>query len=504
MRRVGRLALAFVVVSGLVSRGAISPAAEEAAPDPNYYEMMKLFVDTFEQIDRNYVNEVDRRELIEAAMRGMIAKLDPYSSYIDPDELERFNSDVEQEFGGIGIQVTVDVKTRQLLVMTPLPGTPAYKAGIRAGDRVIEIDGKPTAEFPEGREMDSAVKMMRGKPGEPVKVTILHEGTASPETIEIVRAVIKTPTVLGDHYNPDGSWSYFLDGPDKVGYLRLTHFSRNSADEMEAALEQLQKDGMKALVLDLRFNPGGLLQSAIAIADLFVESGRIVSTKGRNTEEQVTNAHKAGTIPFSKDFPIVVLVNRYSASASEILSACLQDHSGKNQYVARIVGERTWGKGSVQNVIELDSGKSALKLTTASYHRPSGKNIHRFPDSKETDEWGVMPDDGFLVKLQIPEMEAYVDYRRERDVLRTDGTVAPSEYKDPQLEKGLAWVREKLTGVKPAEEKPADAADPTKTQEKKNDAASLPVDLNRQSIYADVEWAFGRFLLESRSRAAAL
>lgn len=500
MRRVGRLAIAFALLSGLASRGAVLIAADET-PDPNYYEMMKLFVDTFEQIDRNYVKEVDRRELIEAAMRGMIAKLDPYSSYIDPDELERFNSDVEQEFGGIGIQVTIDVKTRQLMVMTPLPGTPAYKAGIRAGDRVIEIDGKPTNEFPEGREMDSAVKMMRGKPGEPVKVLILHEGSATPEALEITRAVIKTPTVLGDHYNSDGSWSYFLDDPDKIGYLRLTHFSRNSAEEMEAALEQMQKDGMKALVLDLRFNPGGLLQSAVAIADLFIESGKIVSTKGRNTEEQVINAHKPGTIPFPKEFPIVVLVNRYSASASEILSACLQDHT-EGPYIAKIVGERTWGKGSVQNVIELDSGKSALKLTTASYHRPSGKNIHRFPNSKETDEWGVMPDENYIVKLQVPEMEAYLDYRRERDVLRTDGTIAKSDYKDPQLEKGLAWVREKLTGVKPADEKPADAADPTKKDEQKKDAAAVPTD--RDSLYADVEWVFGWLLLGLKSCATAL
>src|SRR5262249_6886050 len=187
-------------------------------------------------------------------------------------------------------------------------------------------------------------------------------------------------------------------------------FSRETTAELRRALAQLEKEGLKGLIVDLRFNPGGLLSTAIEVSDLFIASGRIVSTKGRNTPERVWDAQKEGTF---EGFPMVALVNHYSASASEILSACLQDHQR-----AVVIGERTWGKGSVQNVIELEGGKSALKLTTASYHRPSGKNIHRFPDAKESDEWGVMPDPGFELKLNLAQTERLIRYRHDRDILQ--------------------------------------------------------------------------------------
>ncbi len=190
--------------------------------------------------------------------------------------------------------------------------------------------------------------------------------------------MIHVATVLGDHYKPDGSWDYMIDKKDKIGYVRLTHFSRHSAIELEKAVNELLEEGMKGFVLDMRFDPGGLFSQATEIADMFIDGGTDRQHQGTQHAERTWEAKKEGTFP---NFPMAVIVNHYSASASEIVAACLQDH-----HRAVIVGERTWGKGSVQNVIELEDGTSALKLTTASYHRPSGKNIHRFPGASESED----------------------------------------------------------------------------------------------------------------------
>ncbi len=440
-------------------------AAPTVAQDKEdeYFELMKVFVETFEQIERNYVKDIDRRELMEAAIQGMLKKLDQYSAYISPEDKERFELDVSQEFGGIGIQVHIDDTSKRLTVMTPLPGTPAYESGVRAGDVIMEIESKST----EGFSITDAVKLLKGKPGDAVTIGVRHEGSVEIEQIEIVRAVIRVATVLGDTYKENSEWNFILDDENKIGYIRLTHFSRRSAQELKNALGTLKSQGVKGLILDLRYNPGGLLSQATRIADMFVESGKIVSTKGRNTRERVWTAKERGTF---SSFPMAVLVNRYSASASEIVSACLQDHKR-----AAIVGERTWGKGSVQNVIELEGGSSALKLTTASYHRPSGKNIHRFPGAKKSDEWGVMPDEKFRVRFSGQEMGQYLKYRRQRDVLSKQGP-PKSDFEDRQLAKGVEFIREKLGLDKPGEKK-TEPAKPKEKQEKnttKNDAKKKP------------------------------
>lgn len=421
-------ALVLVLMVSPVDAQDETKAAPKSKQD-EYFELMRTFVDTFEQVDRNYVKDVDRRKLLEAALRGMIKELDPYSSYIPPEELARFNQQVDQQFGGIGIQVQPDPRTRRILVISPLPDTPAYKAGVRAGDIVTEVEGYDTENMPLSR----AVELMKGPPGDTVSIKVRHLSATEDEEISMERAIISVKSVLGDKWGKEGSWDFLVDEEQKIGYVRLTQFGRKSAEELAAAIETLQGQGMKGLVLDLRFNPGGLLSQAVKISDLFVESGTIVSTEGKNTEKRTFEATKAGTLP---DFPMAVLINRFSASASEILSACLQDHKR-----AVVVGERSWGKGSVQNVIELEAGASALKLTTAGYLRPSGKNIHRFPDSKVTDEWGVHPDEE--VKFTRKELEDYDEYRRARDVL-TEAAPPESDFKDRQFEKALERVRAML------------------------------------------------------------
>ena len=380
-----------------------SSAVDKLKEDEELYELYKMFVDTVDQVERNYVKKITRREIMEAAIEGIITKLDPHSSYINPDELKGFKSTVESEFGGIGIQISME--RGQLKILSPLVGKPAYRAGLQAGDRITKIEGVST----EGMSIDEAVKKLKGEIGTGVTLTVVHANNREEETVTVQRELIHVETVLGDKRTSGDQWDYMFDADKRIGYIRLTAFSRDTANELKKALEDLKSRNLSGLILDLRFNPGGLLTSAIEISDMFLPEGKIVSTSGRNVPERVWEASKPGTF---EGFPMVILVNRYSASASEIVSAALQDHKR-----AIVIGERTWGKGSVQNVIELDDRKSALKLTTASYQRPSGKNIHRFPDAKDDDDWGVRPNDGYDIRLSDSEMYELVQNRKKRDIV---------------------------------------------------------------------------------------
>jgi carboxyl-terminal processing protease len=418
------LGTAAVTILGL----AIAYSAPLREKDRDY-ELVRLMVEVLDEVDHKYVRELDadaKRRLVEDMLNAGLERLDLHSSYIPPKEYKHFNKQSKGKFGGIGVQISVDRQSGFLQVISPMVGTPAYEAGILAGDRIVKIDGKST----EHMLLNEAIDLIQGDPGQKITLTVVHEGKRDEVDIELVRAEIQIETVIGDLRKPDSpkEWDFVLDRQKKVGYIRLvSSFNENTAGDLRRVVEQLQKEGIRGYILDLRNNPGGLLQVARDVADIFLHEGRIVSTKGRNQQEKVYNASSSNTLLMpAREYPMAVLVNRYSASASEIVAAALQDH-----HRAVILGERTFGKGSVQEVIPLEGRSSALKLTTSSYWRPNGHNMHRFPDSKESDEWGVKPDPGFEIKLTSQEWVDFWTARRDRDVVYgKSGARPPSDTKE--------------------------------------------------------------------------
>ena len=439
MFRPALFAVLFVPLCGasFAQENAADPpaAADERADREELLKLMREFADSFEQIERNYVSEVDREDLLEAAIDGMVARLDPYSTYLDDEEVARFARDVGGSFSGIGVQILPNPETGRLTVLAPIPGTPAAEAGVRAGDVIVAVDGQDV----DGLDQSAVTAMIQGEPGDPVTIGLLRPNADEREEVTIVRANVQSPVLLGDSRRPDGTWNYLLPGEPKVGLLRLTKFGADAERELREALIGLRDAGAKGVILDLRGNPGGLLTQAVAVTDLFLKGGRIVSTAGRNVAPQAFDALPGGP---AEDLAVVVLIDRFSASASEIVAAALQD-AGR----AAIVGERTWGKGSVQSVIEMGGGRTALKLTTAGYKRPSGANIQRpgpmEMEKGENDDWGVRPDDGREVPLTPAQRRDLFLNRFERD-RPTDATRAEIAAADPQLAAALAAVRERI------------------------------------------------------------
>ena len=410
----------------------------------------RILAYAMDQIEQRSLHEIDEQALFEGAMEGMIRRLDDdNSAYINPEKAKEFEQSLNKQFGGVGVVVALPEESRQLTVINPLLDSPAYEAGVRAGDKILQIDGQST----KGLSLQDCVGRMQGDPGDPVVLTILHQGEDEPVQIKVVRAIISVDTVLGDTRAADGSWNYFLGGHDsleghgRIGYLRINSFAGKTADELRRAVRWLVEHKMRGLILDLRNNPGGFLDQAVEICDLFVDSGVIVTTRRRGGRVyQTFQARQEGTY---RDFPIAVLVNGYSASASEIVAACLQDHRR-----AVVVGQRTYGKGTVQELIELEGGQGVLKLTTSSYWRPSGKDIHRRKGAGEDEDWGVRPDEGYEVIVQSDEFTKLAIARLRRDAYKPaddpvdddsqqkDGKPEPPV--DRQLQKALEYIEEAL------------------------------------------------------------
>lgn len=424
----------------------VSLLCYEQASRNRYASMLTEIMGT---VERNYLKPVERQALFDHAMKGMITGLDPYSGYMTREDYRPFLEDIEQKFGGVGILVEINPETKRLTVMSPLYGTPAYRAGLKPGDTIMTIDGHDT----EGLEFREAVKLMKGDPGTQVTLGVLHRDAKEAVDFKLTRELIQTESVLGDHRTEGARWDYHLQEDPTIAYVRIEGFGDKTASEVRKALTDDQGNfaGYRGIILDLRGNPGGTMHAAVEICDMFLEDGIIVSTRTRGGVEDDAYVAEPGVL-VPHDVPVVVLLNHYSASASEIVAACLQDHGR-----AVVVGERSWGKGTVQNVIEIDQGnKGALRLTTSSYWRPSGVNIHREADAKDTDTWGVSPDKGLEVKLTDEETAKVVEARAKKDAFRPYETSPPKEqpaaeasnpeppFDDPQLRKAIEYLHKKF------------------------------------------------------------
>jgi carboxyl-terminal processing protease len=401
------------IVGAWIYLGSARAAEKNDAIDPN----LDLFSEVLERVRSEYVDgqNLTYRELTYAAVKGMVNVLDPHSEFLDPAAYHDLQDDTEGQFGGLGLIVTV--RSNYVTVVTPMEDTPGFRAGILAGDRIIKINGEDAIKMP----LEDAVKKLRGNPDTQVTITIQRPSSGLVKNFTLTRAVVQLKMVE----DINGGQEFPLND-DKIGYVCITQFGDNTGDELGAALRRLQSQGMKALILDLRWNPGGLLDEAVNVCQKFLPRGQlIVSTEGRDPAQNSIR-RAGGSGDELHGMPIVVLVNLSSASASEIVTGCLQD-----LHRAVILGEKTFGKGSVQSIFPFDDG-SALKLTTAKYYTPSHRVIH---------EHGITPD--IIVPMSDDE-EAHLQYKRTPGGLQSlDETNREqlSEIPDPQLDRAEDLLR---------------------------------------------------------------
>ncbi len=395
------------LIAGAFFAGFMMGASGSVKDGEDEYSYLKLFTDVLKIVKENYVEEPKIKDLIYGALNGMVTSLDPFSAFFPPEKYKEFMEETEGEFGGVGIEISME-KGRPIVV-APIEGTPAYKAGLRAGDVIIAVDGEDTF----GKTLLEIVKKIRGKPGTKVTLTIMRKGADKPVKVEITRAIIRIESVKYTKY-------------EDLGYVKIIQFQHYTARDLRKALKDLIAQEVKGLIIDLRNNPGGLLSEAVKVSDLFLPEGKlIVYTKGRRDEEKYY-AKEEPLVP--SYIPVVILINKGSASASEIVTGALQDHGR-----ATIVGEKSFGKASVQNIIPLEDN-SALKLTVAYYYTPKGKLIH-----KE----GITPD--VKVEMDAKTWEKLSETVRKMRIESNGKKVILLPEIDVQLRKALEVLRAKLT-----------------------------------------------------------
>ncbi|MCM8761128.1 MAG: S41 family peptidase [Candidatus Omnitrophica bacterium] len=396
----GALAITTIILVASVAMGGFEKTAadkdrEKAKSKDNLYQQVELLADAISIVRSDYVDEVDSKKLIYGALKGMLSSLDDYSQFMEPDEYDEIKVETRGEFGGVGVEISL--RDGILTVVSPIAGTPAEAAGIKAGDKIVKIDGKITKKM----TLSEAVKLMRGKPGTMVTLTIWREGERNIFDVPIKRALVKVTSIKK---------ADFIE--DKIGYIKMVEFQENTTRDLDASLRKLESQGMDSLILDLRNNPGGLLEGAVDVAERFLPKDKvIVSIKARVPSE---NAIFKSSGRFNRgDYPLIVIVNEGSASASEIVAGAIKDNKR-----GIVIGTKTFGKASVQTVIPLKDG-SALRFTTASYLTPSGKLIKNE---------GIMPD----VVVERDRSET-----KKKDVVDIFEEVEQIDSKRPQEQKAI-------------------------------------------------------------------
>jgi carboxyl-terminal processing protease len=423
MKRLGFVVLGIAI--GFFAAMGFLPAAQGAADNAGVYRQLDLFSEAFETVRAKYVRPVQDSELVDAAIEGMVSGLDPHSSYFTAKQYADFQVNSQGEFGGVGIELSME--DGLLKVVSPIDDTPAAKAGIKPGDYIAAVNGVSI----QGMALDDAIDKMRGAPGSKVTLTILRNGEKKPFDVTLTRAVIRVERVK---WHAEGD----------IGYVRLTGFNEQTDIDLKKAVKELKKKigaNLKGYVIDLRNNPGGLLDQAVDVSDDFLDSGEVVSTRGRLPEETHRYNAEKGDIVGGK--PVVVLINGGSASAAEIVAGALQDHKR-----ATLIGMKSFGKGSVQSVIPLGQNGGALKLTTARYYTPSGRSIQAE---------GIVPniavaqgDEESLTKLERPS-EADLPGHLSNDAVAAKKKIsviypaAGKKYDDFQLAYALDYLRGKKT-----------------------------------------------------------
>jgi C-terminal peptidase prc len=419
-------------------------------------ELLRLLTDARQHLGTR--EDLGKSQDITYSLNAMLGKLDKHTGYIPPEVVERFRSDTSGSFKGIGVQIRRNEARDQLQVVTPIYNSPAYKAGLRANDIITtiisEVDPKTGKPYDEpiitptkGMTTEDAVKKILGKPGTRIKIVVDREGSAKPIEFNLIRNTVEVESVLGHKRDDKDAWNYVIDPENKICYVRLLQFSENTYAELEKVMKQLSKEGIKGFILDLRFNPGGLLDVSIKISDLFINDGTIVTIRHRDGKVTSYVGRSDGSY---LEFPMVCLINGGSASASEIVSACLQDHGR-----AIIMGSRSFGKGSVQTIHGFD-GNSILKLTTATFWRPLSDpvtmkgNLNKLSTKgRDEDEWGVKPNKGYGLDLSKKETDDLFDHLREAEIIRgsppRDNKIeTKTEFRDRQLDMAVEYLRNQI------------------------------------------------------------